>query len=143
MARITNLDRVKRMIQQHARSRERAMQEGLKDAGKVLLAASQLVVPVDYGHLKGSKYIESKNKGARFTVEVGYHAAYAIYVHENPWALHGEEFNRAYAKELAKHPTIGPFRHARGPNQIYKFLEWPFRKLRSALIQIVRERLKR
>jgi hypothetical protein len=57
-----------------------------------------------------------KNNG---DVIVGYAASYALFVHENLDAAHGEEFNKKHGR-------------GRGPNQQAKFLETPFRTMKNS-----------
>lgn len=74
-----------------------------------------------------------KNNGK---VNVGYAASYAIYVHENLEAAHGEAFNLKHAR--GQHRKRGAGRGSRGPDQQAKFLEKPFREMRKELMSIVR-----
>lgn len=55
---------------------------GLLGGGLIIQANSQRRVPVEYGNLRGSAYTR-KSQTKKMAVEVGYSAAYAIYVHEN------------------------------------------------------------
>jgi hypothetical protein len=101
------------------------LNRGLRAAGLLLYRYSQLEVPVDYGILKVSGFVRVLGAGWGTMVQVGYTAEYAIFVHENMDALHGELFNINYAEELAKKPKTGPFRHSRGQGQKAKFLSDP------------------
>jgi hypothetical protein len=133
---IKNLDAIKARIRAAAQAKADKMADGLKLCALTLLAASQSpFVPVDYSNLKASGGVrerdaaESGIAGATITWQVAYTAGYAVYVHENPDAAHGQAFNIKHAAELAKHPKTGPYRHNRGPEQQYKFLEKPFRQM--------------
>lgn len=63
------------------------------------------------------------------SVVVGYTASYALYVHENLQARHGEAFNAAAGER--KRDVKGRFKKGqgrRGPGQQAKFLERPARE---------------
>lgn len=96
------------------------LERGLKLAGLFLLAKSQKEVPVEFGPLKASGFVRVTGFGAGTNVQVGYTAAYAIYVHENLDAAHGEEFNKKYAEAIKN----GKMK-SRGKGQKAKFLEDP------------------
>lgn len=72
-----------------------------------------------------------KNNG---DVVVGYAASYALIVHENLETAHGVAFN-------VKHGGKPGFKN-RGPNQQAKYLEQPFRELRSRIMEIVAAAMK-
>jgi hypothetical protein len=106
---------------------EAACARGLKKAGLHLQRASQLLVPVEYGVLKASAFTRASGQGTRTVVEVGYTAAYAIYVHE------------AIAMKLKGQPRksgLGNYWDPPGRGQA-KFLEAPFRSKRDDLRAIV------
>ncbi len=74
-------------------------------------------------------------------VNVGYAASYALFVHENLEAAHGEAFNAKHASDFGKRNKKGQFLKGtqgkrRGPGQQAKYLEQPFREMRSELMQI-------
>lgn len=78
-----------------------------------------------------------KNNG---NVVVGYTASYAVYVHENLEAAHGEAFNAKHAAEIA----AGAGRKkgerrvmSRGAGQQAKFLEQPAREHSTTIAQMV------
>jgi hypothetical protein len=108
-----------------AAAHQAGLNRGLRAAGLLLYRYSQLEVPVDYGILKASGFVRVIGTGWSTAVQVGYTASYAIFVHENLDAFHGDAFNTFYAEELAKKPATGPFRHNRGLGQKSKFLEDP------------------
>lgn len=56
---------------------------GLKIAGLHLQRVSQTKVPIEYGILKASAYTRATGSGFSTVVNIGYTAAYAIFVHEN------------------------------------------------------------
>lgn len=81
------------------------------------------------------------------TIVVGYTANYAVYVHEDTEAAHGEIYNTKYAAEIAQGYTKSGKRKRgwkgktmRGPNQQAKFLERSARELSNSgeLGQIVK-----
>lgn len=56
---------------------------GLRLAGLVLQRASQEQVPVEFGVLKASAFTKAGGVGLKTFVDVGFTAAYAVYIHEN------------------------------------------------------------
>lgn len=123
MARITRFTGLKQVLLRM--KREQSMQgvnveRGLKKAGLFLLAKSMKEVPVEHGVLKASGFVRHKGSGFSTKVYVGYTAAYAIYVHENMDATHGEAFNMKHSADIAAGRV-----KARGPGQKSKFLEDP------------------
>lgn len=91
-----------------------AAERGVRKAIKLLFKASQNIVPVDTGRLKGSgKIVESGRGTSRFNAKIVYRAPYAIYVHEDLTARHK-------------------------PGQFAKFIEAPARILRPAMLAIIR-----
>lgn len=142
------------------------VEAGLAKGGLLLQRESMKIVPVDLGPLRESAFCRKTGSGINTVVRVGYTMAYAIYVHENPNALHGEAFNQAYAKELKAYKTAkakkkrnaaldkkkklaelmdlaepsarpSPFRKSRGKNQQYKFLEKPAREKRKEIVAVI------
>lgn len=55
---------------------------GLYAGGLIIQEGAQRRVPVEYGNLRGSAYTRKSQKNKN-SVEVGFGAAYALYVHEN------------------------------------------------------------
>jgi bacteriophage HK97-gp10 putative tail-component len=155
VAGITGLSSLKANIAREIKRKRDKLYTGLVKAGMYLQAQSMRVVPVDYGNLKASAFVASPmgmmDGGNKIIVEVGYTASYAIFVHEDPDAAHGAAFNAKYAVELAHAKalrrkkaggTTGPFRHNRGENQQYKFLEMPYRRDHKILHDIVMAEVK-
>lgn len=92
---------------------------GLKRAGLFLQRESMQVVPVDTGNLRASAFTMCIGDNTEAVqVQVGYSAAYALYVHENLDA-----------------------RHKAGKTA--KFLEAPLRENLDEIKAIVREAVKR
>lgn len=140
MAQPTWRKQVKRLhnrLERHSRKLVKAERKGLKKAGGWLQAESQQIVPVWTGNLRGSAFTRSLGTLFKPVVEVGYEAAYAIYVHENPNAAHGAEFNTKHATKIAANPGH-KYYFNRGANQQYKFLERPFREGQATIQRIIR-----
>ncbi len=103
---------------------------GLKAAGLFLQAASQRLVPVDLGNLKASAFTRAHGFGFGTEVEVGYTAAYAVYVHENVgMKLKGQK--RTGKDELGRERK-GKYWDPQGRGHS-KFLESPSRTERLAM----------
>lgn len=62
---------------------------GLLAGGLIIQAEAQRRTPVDTGNLKGSAYTRKAPDDGK-AVEVGFGAAYAIYVHEDLQAFHDD-----------------------------------------------------
>ena len=107
---------------------------GLKRAGALVLRRSQKIVPVEWGNLKGSGFVRALGEGFHTKVVIGYTAEYAIYVHENTNAAHGEEYNRKYAREISAH--LAGY-HRRGKDQQAKFLEKAFLESIDDILRIM------
>lgn len=150
MANIAGLSSLRAKIDKELSKKKERLYIGLTRAGLELQAMSKVIVPVDYGNLKASSFVASPStqfdNGNTMVVEVGYNAAYAIFVHENLEAAHGAVFNAKYAEEIAEAKrlrrknaggTTGPFRTPRGENQQAKFLEKPFRDNYRELLEII------
>jgi hypothetical protein len=115
---------------------------GLKAGGLFLQRESQKIVPVQLGNLKNSAGTRSEGSGKFTVVIIFYTAKYAVYVHENLDALHGQQFNAWYAEKIArmkgkKGGTARGGWFKRGPNQQAKFLETPAREKRKEIVLIV------
>lgn len=99
----------------------------MRDAAKYLLKRSQELVPTDSGRLAASGRIESHNYGFAATIDVVYgdeNAYYAVFVHENLLAVHGDAFNAKYAYEIAMGRE-----HPRRSQEQAKFLQEPLADL--------------
>jgi len=84
---IEGLDEVMANINAEVKNIQGRTSGGLLAGGLIIQRESQKRVPVRYGFLKGSAYTR-KTPEDPMVVEVGYTAAYAIYVHENLEAHH-------------------------------------------------------
>ncbi len=108
------------------------VEAGLKKAGLRLQAASQNLVPVNFGVLKASAFTRATGSGWNTKVTVGYTANYALYVHE------------AVEMKLQGKPRPqgrGFFWDPQGQAQA-KFLEAPSRSLRPEILQIIKDATK-
>jgi hypothetical protein len=112
-----------------------ATARGLKKAGLSLQHWSQEVAPVDKGIMYGSAFTRlTKNAGFNSEVQVGYTTSYAIFVHENLNAAHGDVYNEKYAAEIERGDKGF---HLRKPNEQAKFLENPAREHAQDIKDIV------
>lgn len=101
--------------------------DGLLEAGLKIEAASNKRAPRDLGNLVGSSYARKAQDGS-LSVEVGYTAEYAVYVHENlEMKLKGEP--RASGRGVYW-----------GPKGESKFLEKTVRENEKAIVQIIQKR---
>lgn len=130
-------------LQKRSKMHRKAIAAGLGGGALFLQRESQRIVPVQLGNLKNSAGSRVEiTAGGKISAIVFYTAAYAVYVHENPNAAHGRDFNQKYASEIsaAKGTKGGTARGGlfnRGPNQQYKFLERPAREKRKEIVLIV------
>ena len=108
---------------------------GLKAAGLLLQRASQLLVPVDESNLKPSAFTRATGVGFGTSVRVGYTAGYALFVHE----LVGMKLKgKPRPKRQDTGGDRGLYWDPQGRAQA-KFLEEPARRLRPAMIALVRK----
>jgi len=133
-------------LQARRKVHRKAIAAGLGAGALFLQRESQKIVPVQLGNLKNSAGTRME-MGSRIAAVVFYTSAYAVYVHENPNAAHGEAFNLKYAKEIskAKGAARGTARGGmfkRGPAQQFKFLERPAREKRKQIAALVLQRAK-
>ena len=106
----------------------------LKDAGKVnrVVRKATLIlgrlsgqqVPVDENNLRPSRFERVSGIGFATKGVVGYDTDYALFVHEDLDALHGEDYNEEYAAEIAEGTKDN-----RGFGQKAKFLSDPMEGL--------------
>lgn len=141
MAKVTGAEKVIARINLECKRTLDRTGQGLMDAAQFLLEKSQEIVPIDYKKLHDSGRVVVSGKGYNFmkvSVQYGGHdVPYAVIVHENPDAMHGQAFNIVHAAQIAKHPATGPYRHPRRPQELYKFLETPMRQYHGKMMQIV------
>lgn len=103
---------------------------GLREAGVLLQKESQKSVPIEFGNLRASAYTIARGAGFGTSVDVGYTASYALYVHEKVgMVLRGQP-------RRPSPPHIGKYWDPQGQGQA-KFLEAPARRLAPQLIRII------
>lgn len=147
--RISGLSTVLRNLRRAGENMGRAAQRGLTQGGLVLQAASMDIVPVQLGTLKASCF--TRNVGGRgfdADIIVGYSTDYAVYVHEDLTKAHGREFNVKHAEEIAaaagtRMGTAKGGMFPRGENQQAKFLERPMREMRSEILAIIANEMRK
>ena len=110
---ITGIEELATRLQKAAMSSTPALRRGLKLGGLLIQTESQREVPVDKGVLKETAYTRSKFGQFVQEVRVGYTASYAIYVHENMDAVHGQAYNQKYAEQISR--GVRGY-HSRGAN---------------------------
>ena len=145
IASISGIDEIIRNLKRVDAQIARGVARGLKRGGLLLQRASQEIVPVDKGPLKASAFTRNVGgSGFKTDIVVGYTANYAVYVHEDLEALHGQAFNEKYGALLTDIVTKEERReHLRGPNQQAKFLEQPARQLRPVILKIIHQEAKK
>lgn len=142
MIQVLGVKKVLAQFKQAKHALDTGAEAGMKKAGLLVQRESMKEVPVDTGILRASSFTRKvKGKGARAIIAVGYTAAYAIFVHENTSALHGEDYNAAYAEEIADKKNKNF--HSRGAGQKSKFLEDPFRRLKDEIERIIKAEIER
>jgi hypothetical protein len=135
MAFITQIYGVQRVLDNiTARNGQMALQcqKGLIKAGLRLQRESQKVVPVEFGSLKASAYTRAEGTGFGTVVQVGYTAAYALYVHE--------QVGMVLKGQPRPPPRKGKFWDPQGRGQA-KFLEEPLRRFTPELVKIVKDEM--
>ena len=138
LASISGIDKIIRNLGRIDAQIARGVARGLKRGGLLLQRESQKIVPVDKGPLKASAFTRNiGGSGFKTDIIVGYTTAYAVYVHEDLEAAHGEAFNRKYAEQIAD--TANKQFHNRGSNQQAKFLEQPARELKPVILKIIHQ----
>lgn len=99
---------------------------GLLKGGLMIQRRSQGKVPVERGNLKASAYTRKAPEDPN-AVEVGYSAAYALFVHEN------------MEQKLKGEPRPSALGEYWGPNGEPKFLESTLNESASDFVEIVRQ----
>lgn len=98
--------------------------KGLLSAGFMIERESNLNVPREYGNLVGSSYTR-KSENGDLSVEVGYTASYAVYVHEN------------MEMKLAGKPRPSGLGVYWGPHGSTKFLQNAILKLSDTIVETI------
>lgn len=125
MAAVTGLQEILANLNQQIAGIEGRSMAGLMEAGLKIEAASNNRAPSEYGNLRGSSYVR-RDLGGALSVEIGYTAEYAVFVHENlEMKLRGEE----------RQSGLGVYWGPQGEN---KFLEKTLRNNESAILNIIR-----
>lgn len=75
---------LKQKLQDLRTSVPEAFAAALYEEGVAIIAKSDEEVPVEFGNLRRSHFVTMPEKGTEPKVELGYGAAYGIYVHEVP-----------------------------------------------------------
>lgn len=133
-AEVTGATEVTANLRKARKQLERNVELGLVKAGLFLQRESQHLVPVEFGVLRNTAGTRKRGSGFNTIVVVFYGTDYAVYVHENLEAAHGQRFNEKYSKEI----SAGTM-HRRRPQEQAKFLEAPARKNGKRLAKIVRD----
>lgn len=144
---VTGLNAALSGLDRRRKGFERGVARGLKKAGVHLLGKSIDIVPIDTGNLRAGAFVRSDGAGAKIVVLVGYVADYAVYVHEDMNAAHGQAFNIKHAAEIAAYKAqykkgkgpYSPYSHKRKPEEQAKFLETPLRNEMDTMAAIVRQ----
>jgi hypothetical protein len=104
-----------------------ASQEGLFAAALFAQGEAQKLVPVEYGNLRGSAFTRKtpESKPDELSVEVGFGAAYAIYIHEN------------MEQVLKGQPRPSGLGVYWGPSGQPKFLEAPIQANHDKILRII------
>jgi hypothetical protein len=122
---VTGLDEILSNLNQQIAGIEGATMAGLYEAGLKIEAASNARAPSEYGNLRGSSYTR-RDLGGSLSVEIGYTAEYAAYVHENlEMKLQGEH----------RPSGLGVYWGPQGEN---KFLEKTLRLNEQNIVNIIR-----
>lgn len=141
MARMTSIigaQAVIRKLKAYNTNLARKYQTNSFRAGLFIQRKSMEIVPVDKGNLRGSAYTRNMGgSGFRTDIFVGYTADYAMFVHEDLEAAHGERFNIKYAREIA-----AGRQKRRGKDQQAKFLEKPIRDNRQLILRMIANGMK-
>jgi hypothetical protein len=113
---------------------------GLKAAGLLLQSASQKLAPVDTGNLKASAFTRAKGVGIATTVQIGYTAGYALFVHELvQMKLKGKPRGKKKRKVRGKViVSKGLYWDPQGRAQA-KFLEEPSRTKLAEMLLVVKK----
>jgi hypothetical protein len=98
---------------------------------------AEVVVGLDKLIAKMKQKIKEAKAWDDISVNVGYSAPHAAFVHEDLEALHGAAYNAAHEKDFAAGRDV-----PRRPQEQAKYLEDPSRRLRDDMATIVRDSLK-
>lgn len=76
--------------------------QNLIRAGYYIQRESMKIVPIQTGNLRDSAFHRFTGTGLQTRVQVGYTAAYALFVHEIVEYAHGSEFNAKHREKIAR-----------------------------------------
>lgn len=134
--RVDGISKVMNNLAKAIQNIEGATTVGLLEAGLVVQRDAMQRVPVEYGFLRASAYTQKSNivvfgqSGAIQPVEVGFHASYALYVHEN------------MEMKLAGEPRPSGLGVYWGPHGQPKFLENALKANYENILNIIKKRAK-
>lgn len=127
------LQLIQALKNRHKQHHKRAMR-GLERAAKLIKKRSDHIVPIEFGDLTFSSFIEKEPNG----YVIGYSDPKAIWVHEDLNKAHGEVYNKKYADDIRR-----GVKFKRRPQEQAKFLEQPFRETQKETIEFVKEEIRR
>lgn len=141
MARVTRVLNVEKLRAKCVREKKRTaanFEKGVERAGTQLLRNANYYVPVDTGDLRKSGHKTMTGRGLKASVSVTYETDYALIVHEDLEAAHGQEFNIKHAHEIAAGRT-----HARRPQERAKWLTTALTEDRARYLFIIERELQK
>lgn len=126
---VEGLQEVLRQLNREIGEIESASLKGLLKAGLIVQADAQRTVPVEYGNLRASAYTRRAQKDAK-AVEIGFEAAYALFVHEN------------LEQKWKGRPRTSGLGSYWGPKGTPKFLEKALTKNKSVILDLLTKEAK-
>ncbi len=127
--RVTGIDQVLKNLNAAIEDIQGRTTAGILEAGLLVQARAMQRVPVEYGFLRASAFTQKIN-GLLITgsAEVGFHSAYALYVHEN------------LEQKLKGEPRKSGLGVYWGPHGEPKFLESALRDSYDDILKIIAKR---
>ncbi len=122
---LKGLDEVMKNLNREISNVEGRAVSGLYRAGLLIQGVAQTRVPVEYGHLRQSAYTR-KSRDNPNAVEVGFAAAYALFVHEN------------MEQKLRGQPRASGLGKYWGPKGQPKFLESAVSDNQDKIVEIIK-----
>lgn len=126
-------DMISRMRSKDAEIQSR-INAGMAAAGAKILQLSAPLVPVETGALKRSAFIRVTGSGTATVVNVGYSTSYALYVHEDLEAAHGQTYNIKYADDIK-----AGRKRKKGPLQQARYLIQPIEEHRAEIVDLIKK----
>jgi len=150
---ILGVDRLRRQFRALDIAVARGAQQGIQEAGNLLLEKSLEVAPKDTGNMEDGSFVRRRGSGYRTVISVGYQAPYAAMVHEDIGKAHGTSYNVKYAQRIANKERYLAVRqrpdgsiaaynmvyHNRRSQEQAKFLERPFYENLDRMVLSVRQ----